>query len=130
MTNQEINQLNLDHYNEDSNKGLILEVDLEYPKQLHNLHNDYPLGPEKIKKIQKKFNISTGLVHKLIPTLNNKEKYVIHYRTLQLYIDLGMKLTKVHRGLEFNQSPWLKKYIDFNTQKRTVAVNSFEKDFF
>jgi hypothetical protein len=130
MTNQEINQLNLDHYNEDSNKGLILEVDLEYPKELHNLHNDYPLGPEKIKKIQKKFNISTGLVHKLIPTLNNKEKYVIHYRTLQLYIDLGMKLTKVHRGLEFNQSPWLKKYIDFNTQKRTVAVNSFEKDFF
>ena len=119
MTEKQINKINLAQYNEDSNKGLILEVDLEYPKELHDLHNDYPLGPEKVKvtddmlseyckNIQKKFNISTGLVHKLIPTLRNKEKYVLHYRNLQLYLDLGLKVKKVHRVLEFNQSPWLK----------------------
>ena len=141
MTEKQINKINLAQYNEDSNKGLILEVDLEYPKELHDLHNDYPLGSEKVKvaesmlseyckKIQNKFKISTGLVHKLIPTLCDKEKYVLHYRNLQLYLDLGLKIKKVHRVLEFNQSPWLKRYIDFNTQKRTQAKNSFEKDFF
>ena len=71
-----------------------------------------------------------GQVHKLIPTLNKKEKYVQHYRHLQLYTDLGLKVKKVHRVLEFNQSPWLEQYIDFNTQKRTQAKRSFEKDFF
>ena len=131
----------LDDYTDDSDKGLILEVDLEYPDELHNLHNNYPLAPEKVKverdmlstyckEIADKFNMSSGLVHKLIPTLGNKEKYVLHYRNLQLYLNLGMKLKKVHRVLEFNQSPWLKEYIDFNTSKRTVAKNSFEKDFF
>ena len=120
---------------------MILEVDLEYPEELHDLHNDYPLGPEKVKvtknmlsdyckKIAAKYNISTGLVHKLIPTLKNKEKYALHYRNLQLYTNLGLKITKVHRVLEFNQSAWLKQYIDFNTQKRTNAKNAFEKDFF
>ena len=141
MTEKQINKINLAQYNENSEKGLILEVDLEYPKELHDLHNDYPLAAERVcvnknmlseycKKIQNKFNISTGLVHKLIPTLSNKEKYVLHYRNLQLYLDLGLKVNKVHRVLEFNQSPWLKQYIDFNTQKRTQAKNSFEKDFF
>ena len=141
LSQKQIEKTNLSKYTENSKKGLILEVDLEYPQELHDLHNDYPLGPEKVKvtdemlsnyceKIQKKFNISTGLVHKLIPTLNNKQKYVLHYRNLQLYLDLGLKLKKIHRILEFDQSPWLKQYIDFNTQKRTHAKNSFEKDFF
>ena len=131
----------LDDYTDDSDKGLILEVDLEYPDELHDLHNDYPLAPEKVKverdmlstyckEIASKFNMSSGLVEKLIPTLGGKEKYVLHYRNLQLYLDLGMKLKKVHRALEFNQSPWLKEYIDFNTVKRANAKNSFEKDFF
>ena len=141
LTEKQINKINLAQYNEDSNKGLLLEVDLEYPKELHDLHNDYPLAAERVcvnkdmlseycKKIATKYNISTGLVHKLIPTLSNKQKYVLHYRNLQLYIDLGLKVNKVHRVLEFNQSPWLKEYINFNTKKRTQAKNSFEKDFF
>ena len=120
---------------------MIVEVDLEYPKELHDLHNDYPLGPEKVKvtndmlseyckNISEKYSISTGLVSKLIPSLGSKEKYVLHYRNLQLYIDLGLKVTKVHRVLEFNQSPWLKQYIDFNTEKRKNSKNAFEKDFF
>ena len=141
MTKSQIDKTNLAKYKEDSKKGLILEVDLEYPDGLHNLHNDYPLAAEKVKvtkvmlsdyckNIADKYNISTGLVHKLIPTLNNKEKYVLHYRNLQLYLDLGLKLKKVHRVLEFDQSPWLRQYIDFNTEKRKDAKNAFEKDFF
>ena len=139
MTEKQISELN--KYKENSEKGVILEVDLEYPKELHNLHNDYPLAAESVrvnknmlsdycKKIATKYNRSTGQVHKLIPTLSNKEKYVLHYRNLQLYLDLGLKLKKIHRVLEFDQSPWLKQYIDFNTQKRTQAKNAFEKDFF
>ncbi|XP_068690149.1 uncharacterized protein [Montipora foliosa] len=141
LAKNQIDKIDLAKYKEDSNKGLILEVDLEYPKELHDLHNDYPLAAEKVKvnkdmlsnycqEIATKFKVSTGLVHKLIPTLSNKEKYVLHYRNLQLYTDLGLKITKIHRVLKFNQSPWLKEYIDFNTQKRTNAKNAFEKDFF
>ena len=141
MTENNINKIDLNKYKEDSKKGIILEVDLEYPKELHNQHNDYPLAAEKIKvtkdmlsdyckNISEKFNISTGLVHKLIPTLSNKKNYVLHYRNLQLYLSLGLKVDKIHRVLEFKQSPWLKQYIDFNTEKRKSAKNDFEKDFF
>ena len=128
MSEKQINNLDQAKYKENSKKGLILEVDLGYPKELHNFHNDYPLAAERVcvtkdmlseycKKIAAKYNISTGLVSKLVPTLKNKEKYVLHYRNLQLYLDLGLKINKVHRVLEFNQSPWLKQYIDFNTNK-------------
>ena len=135
------NKFDLSKYNADSKEGLILEVDLEYPNKLHDLHNDHPIAPEKVKvsrdmlspycnKITEKYNISTGLVRKLIPTLCDKEEYVLHYHNLQLYLDLGLKIKKIHRVLKFDQSPWLKQYIDFNTEKRKQAKNLFKKDFF
>ena len=67
---------------------------------------------------------------KLIPKLGNQTNHVLHYRDLQLYLPLGMKLTGIYKVLKFKQSDWMKKNIDFNTEKRKNAVNSFEKDFF
>ena len=99
----------------------ILEVDLEYPEKLHDLHNDYPLAPERL---------TVNKVEKLIPNLNNKTKYVIHHETLKLYLSLGLKLTKIHRGITFTECAWLKPYIDLNTDLRAKAQNDFEKDFF
>ena len=141
ITDKEINKVDLGKYKTNGKNGLILEVDLEYPRELHDLHNDYPVAPEKAKvsksmlsryckKIAEKYKISIGQVDKLIPTLKSKEKYVLHYRNLQLYLDLGLNLTKVHRVLEFDQSPWLKQYIEFNTKKRKDAKNPSEKYFF
>ena len=138
MTDKGISKIDPGKYKANGKKGLILEVDLEYPQELHDIHNDYP---EKVKvsnnmlsayckKIAEKYNISIGLVSKLIPTLRDKKKYVLHYRNLQLYLFLGLKIKKVHRVLKFDQSPWLKQHIDFNTGKRKHARNSFEKDFF
>lgn len=100
---RDIEQIDLAKYKNNSKK-----VDQEYPKELHDLHNDYPLAAEKIKatedmlskyakEIKGKFNISIGQVSKLIPRLSKKEKYVLHYRNLQLYLDLGLKLKKEHK---------------------------------
>lgn len=100
---RDIEQIDLAKYKNNSKK-----VDQEYPKELHDLHNDYPLAAVKIKatedmlskyakEIKGKFNISIGQVSKLIPTLSKKEKYVLHYRNLQLYLDLGLKLKKEHK---------------------------------
>ena len=141
MTDKKISKIDLGKYKADGKKGLILEVDLAYDKSLHDLHNDFPVGSEKVKvsndmlsgyckKIAKKYNISIGLVSKLIPTLRDRKEYVLHYRNLQLYLDLSLTIKKVHRVLKFDQSPWLKHYIDFNTEKQKHAKNSFEKDFF
>ena len=138
MADKKINKID---YKTNGKKGLILEVDLEYPQELHDLHNDYPVAPETAKvsknmlsgyckKIAEKYNISIGQVNKLIPTLKDKKEYVLHYQNLRLYLDLGLKIKKVHQVLEFDQSPCLKQYIDFNTEKRKHAKSSFEKDFF
>jgi len=81
-------------------------------------------------KIKNLHGNSGGNVSKLIPTLKRKKKYVLHYRNLKLYLDLGLRLTKIYRVLEFKQRFWLKSYIDFNTEMRKDAKNSFEKDFF
>ena len=114
---------------------------LKYSKELHELHSDYPLDPDRLavtnyilsnycKSISDRYEIKVGDVKTLIPNLGNKTKYVVHYRNLQLYLSLGIKLTKVHRVLKFKQSDWMKKYIDFNTKKRMSATNDFKKDFF
>ena len=119
----------------------FLEVDLEYPEELHELHNDFSLAPEKLpvssdmlskycKKIADEYEIKVGDVKKLIPNLGNKNNYVPDYSNLQLYLPLGMKLTKIHRVLKFKQSDWMKKNINFNTKKRMNAANDFEKYFF
>ena len=100
----------------------ILEVDLEYPEELHDLHNDYPLCPERVE-------CDKG-VKKLIPNLRDKKNYVVHYKTLMLYLSLGMELKKIHRGIKFIEDDFLKPYIDKNTNLRTQAKNNFEKDFF
>ena len=82
------------------------------------------------KKIADRYKIKVGDVKKLIPNLGNKTKYVLHYKNLQLYLSLGMRVTKIHRVLKFKQSDWMEKYIDFNTDKRKNAANDFENDFF
>ena len=99
----------------------ILEVDLEYPRSLHDLHSDYPLAPEQIE---------VNKVDKLIPNLWNKKKYVIHNENFKQYLSLGLKLTHIHRGIKFEESQWLEKYITLNTELRTTVENEFEKDFF
>ena len=137
----ECKKIDLEKYKADGKKGLILVVDLEYPQELHYLHNDYLVCPENVrvsndmlsgycKKIAEKYNISIGLVSKLIPMLRDKKEYMLHYRNLQLYLDLGLKIKKIHRVLKFDQSPWLKQCINFNTEKQKHAKNSFEMDFF
>ena len=99
-----------------------MEVDLDYPLKLHDSHNDYPLAPERI--------MCKNNVEKLIPNLRNKKKYVLHHENLKQYMKLGLQLKKVHRGIRFEESEWLKPYIDLNTKFRAKAINKFEKDFF
>ncbi|CAH3033769.1 unnamed protein product, partial [Porites lobata] len=102
-------------------KGYIFEVDLEYPSSLWEKHNDYPLAPEKL--------IVTG-VEKLICHFKPRKNYVVHYRNLRQYLEMGMRITAVHRGISFYQRPWMEPYIRKNTELRKTAANSFEKDFF
>ena len=102
-------------------KGYIFEVDLEYPPHLWETHNGYPLAPEKM--------IVNG-VEKLISHFKPRKNYVVHYRTLRQCLELGMRITAVHRGISFYQSPWMEPYIRKNTELRKTAANNFEKDFF
>ena len=102
-------------------KGYIFEVDLEYPQHLWKTHNDYPLAPEKM--------IVNG-VEKLICHFKPRKNYVVHYRNLRQYLEMGMRITAVHRGISFYQSSWMEPYIRKNTELRMKAANSFEKDFF
>ena len=81
------------------------------------------------KKLADKYGIKVGDVKKFIPNLGDKTNYAVHYKNIQLYLSLGMKLTKIHKVRKFKHSDWMKKYIDFNTEKRTNAATSFEKDF-
>ena len=125
---------NLNKYTSNSSRGCVLQVNLEYPKQLRKLQNGYPITPDKTEikkemlsdyqlKIVDHYNIPIGNVKKLVPNFFYKEKYVIHYKNLQLYLRLGLKLKKIHHVL--NQSQCLKQYVEFNTQKRIEAAKKW-----
>ena len=109
------------NYDENSNIGYFLEVDVEYPKKLFGSHKDLPFLPER-KKLEK--------VEKLVCSIEDKEKYVIHIRALKQALNHGLKFKKVHRVIKFQQKAWLKSYIDMNTKLRKEAKSEFEKDFF
>ncbi|KAJ8909635.1 hypothetical protein NQ315_015327 [Exocentrus adspersus] len=109
----------------DNRYGFILEVDVDYPEELHDKHTDLPFLAENIVPPNSKSKLK-----KLIPNLYNKSNYIVHYRTLQQAIKNGLILKKIHRVLKFEQSRWPKQYIDLNTQMRNRASNKFEKDFY
>ena len=107
----------------DSPTGYILEVDLEYPQHLHDRHTDLPFCPTRDKPPGKR-------ERKLLATLHDKKRYVIHYRNLQQCTRHGLRITQIHRVLQFVQSTWLRDYIELNTQFRTLAKNDFEKNLY
>ena len=107
-------------YDGNSNTGYFREVDIDYPKELFNFHKDLPFLPER-KKVEK--------VEKLICSIEDKKKYVIHIRALKQALNRRLKLKKVHRIIQFKQKAWLKIYIDMNTELRKKAKNEFEKNF-
>jgi hypothetical protein len=141
LTEYEINNLKFNDIKSDAKTGYILEVDLKYPKELHPKHTDYPLAPESLEVPREWVGEYTESlikrnggkyidVKKLVPNLHDKKKYIIHYRNLQYYLSQGMILEKIHRVISFDQSAWMKPYIEFNTRLRAKATTTFEKDFY
>ena len=121
IDNKEINKEFIKNYNENDNKGYIFEVDVKYPKRLHELHSDLPFLSERME---------INKCKKLVCNLYNKKKYVAHINTLKQALNHGLKFKKIHRVIKFNQEAWLKSYIDMNTGFRKLAKNNFEKDLF
>ena len=116
-----INEDFIKNYDENNDKGYIFEVDVKYPKRLHELHSDLPFLPERME---------INKCKKLVCNLYNKKQYVAHINTLKQALNHGLKLKKIHRVIEFNQEAWLKPYIDMNTELRKLVKNDFEKDLF
>lgn len=125
----------------DSNKGYFLKVDLKYPPNLHDLHQDLPLAPENLEVQKeelsrwanqqlKRYEQKLVKVKKLIPTLKDKEKYVIHSENLAYYLQKGLVLTKIHDIIEFEQSAWVAPYIEMNSRERKKATHDWEKDLY
>ena len=113
----EINEEFIENYDENNNKGYILEVDVKYPIKSHDLHSDLPFLPKRMKIDKCK---------KLECNLRNKKNCVV----LKQALNHGLKLKKIYKIIKFNQEAWLKPYIDMNTELRKVASNDFEKDFY
>ena len=118
-----------------------MKVDLHYPEDLHEAHNDYPLAPERklvkdhmlslyARTMKENHGIMRDTCEKLVPNLCDKEGYVCDIRALKFYLEQGLIVTAVHSVLTFDQSPWLKPYISFNTDRRTESKTKFDKDFF
>ena len=141
MSERDIQTFNVMSVNGEAEIGYILEVDVEYPTELHYLHSDYPLAPKKMiithemlapyqQQLKEDLGYKPARVEKLVPNLWDKTKYPIHYRNLKQNLALGMRLKKIHRVLQFKQKLWLKSYIKLNTELKTKAKSEFEKDFF
>ena len=120
----------------------IYQVDIKIPKELHEKFKDYPLCPEiknipedNLSKYQTYLNNKLNIKYnekdkKLILDLLPKKNYKIYYKNLEYYMKLGIKVTKIHKILTFNEKPFLKEYIDLNTNLRKKAINDLEKDLF
>ena len=121
VDNDKINEEFIKNYNENDKKGYILEVDVKYPKKLHDLHSDLPFLPERME---------INKCKKLVCNLYDKKKFVVHIKSLKQALNHGLKLKRINRIIEFNQEAWLKPYIDMNTELRKLARNDFEKDLF
>ena len=115
------NEDSIKNYNEESNEGYFLEIDVQYSEKLYELRNDLPFLAERMK-LEK--------VGKLVANLHEKNGNVIHIRKLKQALNHDLILKKFHRVIKFNQNAWLKPYIDMNTKLRQKAKNNFEKDFF
>ncbi|XP_026285709.2 uncharacterized protein LOC113211531 [Frankliniella occidentalis] len=140
LTDREIDEFDVTKINPESDIGYLFEVDLEYPTELHDKHNDYPLAPEHVEpqykdlsKLQKKlvrdYELSRKSTKKLIPTLSDKKNYVLLGDLLLLYAQLGLKVKKIHRVIEFEQKAWLKPFIEHNINMRKKATSDFQKSF-
>ena len=136
---------NVMDWRENDNFGYILEVDLEYPKEIHDEHSDYPLAPENMNVLEAYLSEHQRCLFKhyyngkepkdektpkLILNLMDKQKYVVHIKALKFYLEKGLKVKQYHRVIKFKQRAWLKPWIDFNTEKRKEANSDFEKDMF
>lgn len=125
----------------DAERGFVLEVSFIYPQKLHDLHSDYPLAPEKkiiTKDMLSPFalealerdNLKLNKAEKLLATLHNKHRYVLHYRVFQLYVQLGLEIQHIHHIISFKQAPIMKEYIELNSKKRAESTNNFDSDFY
>ncbi len=118
-------------------EGYYFEVDLRYPSDLHNKHKDLPFACEKetpkkewLSDYHKSFNIKGKSTEKLLTTFYDKEGYDLHQRRLKQFLGEGLRGAKIHRVLKFKQSPWMEKYIKFNTDMRANTKVKFEGDFY
>ena len=118
LSKNEIDEMMHDHT---KIKSCTLRVDLKYPRELHDLHNEYPLAVQ---------SVTVDGVKKLIPNLHDKERYVVHHETLRCYLRNGMVLKKIHEGISYVEKDFMKKFIDINAEARKVAKDDFEKDFY
>ena len=122
----------------DGNIGYFIEVDLTHPNNIKEKTNNFPfapvnkkINPDKFCDYMKEIKPDTYIqTKKLICDWSDKKNYLVQYGMLKFYLRHGMIVDKVHNIISFKQSRWLKKYINFNTQRRNQAVNDFEKDFY
>ena len=153
LTSDEVEHFDITSKPINGSKGYVLEVDLLYPDELHDLHSDLPLAPEHLTVMDEQLSPYTKALYnnlrrpledekdsqsslhrprtrKLVPNLFKKDRYVVHMRNLQMYINLGLRVSKIHRIIEFEQSTWLEPYITFNAERRKMSKSKCESNFF